>query len=291
MEQVGKSQCIGGQRGPSIFDELKLVYDPVKRKNLPEQLRTAVVLAKLRSLAHVLILFSVVGLLTMAFGLLIGFPWIIDVALVGAIPIFLLMGVFLMNRIVHKEKEFKQLQWRVNAVSSGDLELRKLLVLPFPVELRKCSPTVLEEKMKQLEERSSSLNAEEAKDQEGHPDGPQSPTTAEERLMRTLFGVEQEPETPLPPAEKSISLPKEDMPGGKEAVEVLGAVARIEEMELRTMEEVEKLLAILKQTDARTKEEAAKLLAQALLSKEELVKGAIIELLRDRDKSRERGAQ
>lgn len=144
----------GGARTRRLLRELKLIYDPVKRMERSEQIRTAIALARLRFYAQIIILSSVFGLLLIGLAAVIGFPRILDIALLVFPPISLLAGVFLLNRIVHKEKEFKHVQWRKEAVISGDQELRRVLSLPFPVELKEWSASNLEDKLRQLEKKS-----------------------------------------------------------------------------------------------------------------------------------------
>jgi hypothetical protein len=66
----------------------------------------------------------------------------------------MIVGLFLMNRMLHLEKEFKPLLWRKEAVTSGDPDLKRLFSLPLPTELRNWSPESLEEKLKGIGETS-----------------------------------------------------------------------------------------------------------------------------------------
>ena len=144
-----------------LLSELKLIYDPVKRQDQPEQIRTAVVLAKVRHLAHIMITGSIVGSLAIVVGFFVKLPWSSEIVLISVTPTLFLMGFFAMNRVVHKEKEFKRLEWRKRAIESGDEELGRLFRVPFPVSLRRESAERLAIKLKGLAENNLSKEQEE----------------------------------------------------------------------------------------------------------------------------------
>jgi len=151
---------------PTLFGELSLIYDPVKRLDRSNQIRTAIALAKVRFCAHLLILTSLAGFILTLLGVFVQLPRLVGFSLVAAAPTLMLLGIFLMNRILHKEKEFKGLQWRLDAVRFGDPELRRLLSLPFSVDLRNCSPISIEQSLKEFEEKQSTSGVDKEKGRE-----------------------------------------------------------------------------------------------------------------------------
>lgn len=161
----------GGKRMAWLLGDVKLIYHPVKRMDHSAQIRTAIALAKLRSCAHALIVSSIIGLTLVVILVVVGgfthVPSAVHFVVVVTVQALLLSGIFLMNRIVHKEKEFKQLQWRLDAVGSGDVDLKRLLSLPFPVELKNWSLSRLESRLKELHGEGSSLRAGNEPEHEG----------------------------------------------------------------------------------------------------------------------------
>lgn len=145
----------------SLWQSYRLIFGPVKGQDRSRQIQTAIAVASFRHWAHWIVLYAVVGSFLLLFGMWTGLPWGIDLLPIVTAPFCLLLGLFLMNRLVHLEREFKPLPWRIEARSLGDPELKKLLKLPFPVQLRKCSHACLEDRLKGFGGNSSSLDEQE----------------------------------------------------------------------------------------------------------------------------------
>ncbi len=140
------------------MSSLGLIFKPVKRQDRSVQIQVAITIAWFRHWVHMIITYSLAASCLLLVGMAVGLPAGLAWFFIVSAPIFMIVGLFLMNRMLHLEKEFKSLVWRRKAISSGDSELKRLFSLPFPAELRKWSRESLEEKLKGFGETSPVLD-------------------------------------------------------------------------------------------------------------------------------------
>lgn len=142
----------------SWMSKLRLIFHPVKRQDRSVQIQVATAVACVRHWVHIMITYSLVTSCLVLVGMGVGLPAGVAWFFLVSAPVCMIIGIFLMNRMLHLEKEFKPLSWRRKAVNSDDPELKRLFSLPFPTELRKWSQESLEEKLKGVGETSAALD-------------------------------------------------------------------------------------------------------------------------------------